>query len=63
MKAVEMRSLAAVEEAAKAEAAVAAVAERRKARRARWLVGITEMLSHTAGEQVCQGAGDRRIGV
>jgi hypothetical protein len=51
MKAVEMRSLAEYEGAAKAEAAVAAVAERRNARRAMLLVGIMEMLSHAERER------------
>jgi hypothetical protein len=50
MKAVEIRSLAEKEGAAKAEAAVAAVAVRKNARRAMLLVGITEMLSQAAGK-------------
>jgi len=61
MKAVEMRSLAEVVEAAKAEAAVAAVAERKNARRAMSLVGITEMLSQAEGKQGCPPGKTRLI--
>lgn len=47
MKAVEIRSLAAIAFEAKAEEAVAAVAVRRNARRARSLVDMEEMVPQT----------------
>jgi hypothetical protein len=46
MKAVEMRSLAEIVETEKVEAAVAALAERRNARRARLPVGMEAMVAH-----------------